>query len=145
MRILLKQCLRALGVRATAEANDGAQAFSVMKLFQPDVILVDWEMEPLDGVDFVKLVRTGEDSPNRYVPIIMVTGHSEHNRVTRARDCGVNELLIKPVSANSLYQRVRSIVEHPRSYVESRTYFGPDRRRKQVANFKGPDRRAEAA
>ena len=143
MRIILKQLLRALGVLEMAEAADGALAFSSMKTFEPDIILVDWEMQPLDGLDFVKLVRTGDDSPNQYVPIIMVTGHSEQNKVTQARDAGINEMLIKPLSARTLFSRIRAVIERPRPFVETRSYFGPDRRRKQDENFSGQDRRKD--
>jgi len=141
MRIILKQLLRALGVIEMAEATDGAQAFSVMKTFEPDIILIDWEMQPLDGLDFVKLVRTGDDSPNQYVPMIMVTGHSEQNKVTQARDAGINEMLIKPLSARTLFSRIRAVIERPRPFVETKSYFGPDRRRKQEDFYTGPDRR----
>ncbi len=144
MRILLKQLLRALGVAEMAEAADGAQAFSVMKTFEPDIILVDWEMQPLDGLDFVKLVRTGDDSPNKYVPMIMVTGHSEQNKVTQSRDAGINELLIKPLSAKTLYSRIRAVIERPRPFVESKTYFGPDRRRRADQMYQGAERRKDA-
>lgn len=113
MRIILKQLLCALGVMEMAEATDGTQAFSVMKTFEPDIILIGWEMQPLDGLDFVKLVRTGDDSPNQYVSMIMVTGHSEQNKVTQARDAGINEMLIKPLSARTLFARIRTVIEHP--------------------------------
>lgn len=144
MRIVIKQLLRALGVLEMSEATDGAQAFSVMKTFEPDIILVDWEMQPLDGLDFVKLVRTGDDSPNKYVPMIMVTGHSEQNKVTQSRDAGVNEILIKPLSAKTLYSRIKSVIERPRAYVEANNYFGPDRRRHTDKMYKGPERRKDA-
>jgi DNA-binding response OmpR family regulator len=143
MRIILKQLLRALGVLEMAEAADGAQAFSVMKIFEPDIILIDWEMQPLDGLDFVKLVRVGDDSPNQYVPMIMVTGHSEQNKVTQARDAGINEMLIKPLSARTLFSRIRAVIERPRPFVETRGYFGPDRRRKQEDFYSGPERRKD--
>ena len=129
MRIILKQLLCALGVMEMAEATDGAQAFSVMKTFEPDIILIGWEMQPLDGLDFVKLVRTGDDSPNQYVSMIMVTGHSEQNKVTQARDAGINEMLIKPLSARTLFTHIRAVIERPRPFVETRSYFCPDRRK----------------
>jgi len=141
MRVILKQSLRALGVAEMQEAIDGAQAFTVLKTFEPDIVLVDWEMQPLDGLDFVRLVRTGEDSPNKYIPLIMVTGHSEQHRVTEARDAGINEMLIKPLSAKSLYSRIKAVIDKPRPFVETTEYFGPDRRRRDDPNYKGEDRR----
>ena len=77
-----------------------------------DVLIVDWHMEPLDGLDFVRLVRTAKDSANSYVPIIMLTGYTEYRRVTDARDAGVNEFLAKPISAGALYLRFASIVDN---------------------------------
>jgi CheY-like chemotaxis protein len=68
-------------------------------------------MQPLDGLDFVRLVRIAKDTPNPYIPIIMLSGYTEHRRVTEARDAGVNEYLAKPISAKSIYQRITSIIE----------------------------------
>lgn len=98
-------------------------------------------MEPDDGLHLVKWVRTSPDSPDNFLPIIMVTGHTEKARITEARDAGINEFMAKPVSAKALYRRLVSVIEHPRQFVRTKTYFGPDRRRK-VEPFEGPDRRA---
>ena len=100
-------------------------------------------MSPLDGMDFVRMVRTGNDSPNQYVPIIMLTGHTEMNRVLEARDSGVHEFLAKPISAKSLYARIRAIIENPREFVRTSMYFGPNRRRRQSATYNGSERRKE--
>jgi DNA-binding response OmpR family regulator len=88
----------------------------------------------------VRLVRTGKDSPNPFVPIIMLTGHTEMHRVIEARDAGVHEFLAKPISAKGLYSRVKSIIERPRPFIRAGLYFGPDRRRRQI-DWKGPERR----
>ncbi len=94
-------------------------------------------MEPLDGVDFVRLVRTANDTPNPYVPIIMLTGFTEMRRVTEARDAGINEFLAKPVSAKAIYQRLATIIDNPRPFVRSKTFFGPDRRRQNLGPPRG--------
>ncbi|MBL4693123.1 MAG: response regulator [Magnetovibrio sp.] len=141
MRALVKSILHALGVKNVLEAGDGADAFKELRHFPADVIISDWNMSPLDGMDFVRMVRTGSDSPNPFVPIIMLTGYTEMNRVMEARDSGVHEFLAKPVSAKKLYSRIRSIIEHPRSFVRAGLYFGPDRRRKTNTNYNGSERR----
>jgi DNA-binding response OmpR family regulator len=74
----------------------------------------------------------------------MITGHSERARITEARDAGINEILIKPISATQLYQRIKSVIDMPRQFVESDGYFGPDRRRRRYPSYTGPDRRADA-
>ena len=126
----------ALGVKNTRQAGDAAKAFQELKHFSPDVIIVDWHMEPLDGLDFVRLVRTAKDSPNPYVPIIMLSGYTEYLRITEARDAGINEFLAKPISAKSVYQRITAIIDNPRQFIRSKNYFGPDRRRQNM----GPPR-----
>lgn len=141
MRALVKSILHALGVKNVLEASDGADAFKELRHFPADVIICDWNMSPLDGLDFVRMVRTGSDSPNPFVPIIMLTGHTEMNRVMEARDSGVHEFLAKPISAKKLYSRIRSIIENPRPFVRAGLYFGPDRRRKASPNYNGPERR----
>ena len=145
MRKLVESILHALRVKNVILSADAAEAFVVLGRSAIDLILVDWVMEPLDGLDFVRLVRTGKDSPNPYIPTIMLTGHTEAWRVRQARDVGVNEFIAKPISARGLYQRIISVIDKPRPYVRTKSFFGPDRRRQDVGPAKGaPDRRAEA-
>lgn len=141
MRTLLKQVVRALGVTDIMDATDGAEGFRLLKEFVPDIVLLDWEMEPMGGLEFAQLVR-GEDSPNRFIPMIMITAHSDITRVVKARDAGVNELMVKPVAVAPLFTRIRAVIERPRMFVESQTYFGPDRRRRADPTYTGDDRRA---
>jgi len=128
MRALVKTLLHTLGSKNVQEAADGADAFKELRVVPADIIICDWAMSPLDGMDFVRLVRTGKDSPNPFIPIIMLTGHTEMHRVLDARDAGVNEFLAKPISAKSLLARIRSIIENPRPFVRSGGYFGPQKR-----------------
>jgi two-component system chemotaxis response regulator CheY len=141
MRALVKSILHALGVKSILEAADGADAFKELRHFPADIIICDWNMSPLDGLDFMCLVRTSGDSPNPYVPIIMLTGHTEMNRVLEARDSGVHEFLAKPISAKSLYSRILAIIENPREFVRTQLYFGPNRRRHDLATYSGQERR----
>ena len=126
------------------EVSDAAKAFQELQHFSADVIIVDWNMQPLDGLDFVRLVRTAKDTPNPYVPIIMLSGYTEYRRVTEARDAGVNEYLAKPISAKALYQRFVSIIDNPRSFVRTKKFFGPCRRRQDQGPPRGvPERRKD--
>jgi CheY-like chemotaxis protein len=140
MSMLIKNLLHALGSRMVAEANAAADAFAELTHFPADIIITDYHMQPLDGLDFVRLVRTGSDSPNPFVPIIMLSGHTEMNKIMQARDAGVHEYLAKPISAKSLYSRIDSIIARPREFIETRSFFGPDRRRRAMS-FTGPERR----
>jgi two-component system, chemotaxis family, chemotaxis protein CheY len=143
MRALLRSLLNALGITRIGEATNGEEAFGLLRECQPDLVLSDLSMTPMDGIAFVRQVRTSRDSPNPYVPIIMITGHTERLHVEAARDSGVTELLAKPITAGNLLQRIAEIIERPRPFVKSPSYFGPDRRRHSIADYAGPFRRRE--
>jgi two-component system, chemotaxis family, chemotaxis protein CheY len=143
MRTLLRSLLVALGMRSVFEAANGEEAFVILRDKAPDLVLTDLTMKPTDGIAFTREVRQSKSSPNPYVPIIMVTGHTERHRVEAARDAGVTEFLAKPVTAQNLFLRIAEIVERPRPYVRCAAYFGPDRRRRVDPNYFGPWRRQE--
>src|SRR5579872_6885492 len=93
MRVLLTEILRAIGVKLIFEASDGAEALQMLRGHPIDIVMTDLAMQPLDGIDFVRLLRNSSDSPNPMVPVIMITGHSTMRRVGEARDVGVTEFL----------------------------------------------------
>jgi len=71
----------------------------------------------------------------------MLTAHSERKRVTAARDAGVTEFMVKPISASALHQRIVNVIANPRRFIKTATYFGPDRRRNNAPGYTGPERR----
>jgi CheY-like chemotaxis protein len=142
MRVLLAEILRAIGVKEIIEATDGAEGLQMMRDHPVDVVMTDLSMQPLDGIDFVRLLRNSPDSPNQMAPVVMITGHTTFARVNEARDAGVNEFLAKPLTARGVIERLHQAIENSRPYVRSDDYFGPDRRRRNDANFKGPWRRS---
>jgi two-component system chemotaxis response regulator CheY len=143
MRTLLRSLLTALGIKQVYEAGNGADAFVILREKSPDMILTDLSMKPVDGIAFTREVRLSHDSPNPYVPIVMITGHTERHRVEAARDAGVTEFLAKPITAQGVFLRIAEIVERPRPYVRCADYFGPDRRRRADERYPGPWRRHE--
>jgi CheY-like chemotaxis protein len=145
MRALLRAMLHAIGLREVLDAHDGSQAMTRLREREVDVVITDLWMEPLDGLDFVRLLRRSPNSPCPTVPVIMVTGHATVQHVRDARDAGVDELLTKPVAARDLVDRLHNVVEHRRPYVRAGDYFGPERRRKADPAYDGPNRRAEDA
>ncbi len=142
MRVLLTEILRAAGVRKIVQAADGMEAMELMRRQTIDIILTDLSMAPMDGVDFVRLLRHAPDSPAPYCPVIMISGHTTLRRISDARDAGVNEFLSKPVTVRGVLGRLTQIIEHPRPFIRSNDYFGPDRRRHQNPNYSGPRRRS---
>ena len=143
MRQLLNSVLRAFGATDIREATEGLAAFEEAKNFLPDMVITEYAMAPVDGLELARLLRRSQTSPNRHVPSVMATAYSEVHNFTRARDAGVNEFVIKPLSARSLMTRIEQVVENPRPFVDIPAYFGPDRRRRRKAGFAGPERRGE--
>ena len=139
---IVKTILRGYGATQIFEARDATEGFHRLKHDAIDIVIVDYMMEVLDGVEFIQLVRNSSDSPNRFVPMIMLTAHSERSRVIAARDVGVNEFCCKPVTATELYNKVAAIVNHPRPFIKAPSYFGPDRRRRNDPKYSGKERRA---
>lgn len=142
MRAITSAVLQSAGVRRVREAPDGAAALEILREHAIDLAIVDFNMFPLDGVEFTRLVRNSPDSVNPYLPIIMMTGHSEKARVYEARDAGVTEFVVKPITAKAILDRIHAVIFRPRPFVKTDGYFGPDRRRTSATNYRGPMRRA---
>jgi two-component system chemotaxis response regulator CheY len=143
MRVLLSEILRAVGVNQIFQAGDGAEGLQMMRSYEMDIVITDLAMQPLDGIDFVRLLRNSPDSPNPLTPVVMITGHSTMSRIREARDVGVNEFLAKPITARGVLLRLQQIIDHPRSFIRTDDYFGPDRRRRDDPAHEGPWRRAD--
>lgn len=142
MRVLIGEILRALGVRDIYEAANGAEGLQSLTTHPVDIVMTDLAMQPLDGIDFVRLLRNAPESTNPMIPVVMITGHSTLQRVNEARDAGVTEFLAKPLTARGVISRLHQAIEHPRAFVRTRDYFGPDRRRRPDPHWPGPWRRA---
>src|SRR3954470_8840011 len=145
MRRILRPLLHGFGAREVHEAEDGASGLEAFTHYVPDIVLTDWAMPIFDGLELAQMIRQPGANANPYVPIIMLTGHSEKRRVIEARDTGVTEFLAKPISAKALYQRVLNVVANPRPFIKTKTYFGPCRRRNGHGNYVGPERRKGGA
>ena len=141
MRICAFFCARSCRRSASARSTNSSTAqsgFVELREQKPDFVLTDLSMKPVDGIEFTRKVRLGRDSPNPYLPIIMVTGHTERARVEAARDAGVTEFLAKPITTQSLLTRLIEVVERPRPFIRCESYFGPDRRRHKMEGICGP-------
>jgi CheY-like chemotaxis protein len=129
MRKTIRNLLVNCGVKDICEAADGIAALDAIRTLAPDIVVLDWEMPLLSGAELVRIVRSPGVFPMPDVPIIMLSGHGERWRVVEAVRLGVNEFLIKPVSAKALYDRLISIVIQPRPAVQLGEYYGPQPRK----------------
>jgi two-component system, chemotaxis family, chemotaxis protein CheY len=143
MRKLVTTILQAFGVIQILESESGERAWATLRDSNPDVIVLDWVMEGMSGLELINMIRTNPLAPNPFVPVIMLTGHTSLDHVRQARDAGVNEFIAKPVSVKTMMSRLVAVIEHPRPYVRTVGYFGPCRRRRGGDEYRGPERRNE--
>ena len=129
MRKVVRTMLIGMGVKHIREASDGAGAIDDILKFKPDIALVDWDMPVVDGLEFIRTVRTPGRFPFPDLPIIVLTGHGERWRVVEAARYGVHEYLLKPVSTQALLERITRVLEAPRQMMKLDRYYVPAPRR----------------
>lgn len=150
MRSLLINSLRVLGIGKIISKTHGGEAIEFLQLMKEnpmkagvqsiDFIVSNWQMSPVDGMMLLRWVRRHADSPDRFLPFIMVSAFSERARVAKAREMGVTEFLTKPFTIQSVCDKIILTIEKQRQYVHNSSYFGPDRRRTKTP-LRGPERR----
>jgi CheY-like chemotaxis protein len=137
---IVKTVLRGLGAVHLFDARTPGDALEHLRNDAIDIVILDYMLGDEDGVEFLRRLRTDPKSPTPFVPVIMLTAHTEKTRVEAARDAGANAFCSKPVKPADLLKKVAAIIDRPQSFVRSDDYVGPDRRRRDDAP-KGPDRR----
>lgn len=139
MRKIVRNLLLNVGVREVFEAADGIAGLDAIRTVTPDVVFLDWEMPLLSGSEFVRIVRSPSVFPHPDIPIVMLSSHGERWRVIEAARIGVNEFLVKPVSARALLDRLISILAKPRPIVQIGDYYGPEPRHVFADPVRKPD------
>lgn len=132
MRTLIKAALGGLGFSKLFEAADGRHALDVLPDARPDLIITDFKMPEMNGLDFVTELRRDASNPFTEVPVIMLTGHTDLHVVRACLRAGVNEFLAKPFTARSLLGRIRACAEEDRPFLRSAAYIGPWPRMSQM-------------
>lgn len=138
---IVRAVLKSFGVVHIYEAFSVAEALTLVRDYAIDIVMLDYQLGDMDGIDFINLIRQAEDSPEPCLPIIMLTAHTEKHRVHAARDAGVTKFCCKPVTAFEIYRKIVEVIERPRVFVRCPDYFGPNRRRREDPHFSGPERR----
>ena len=137
--------LRAMGFGRAIGAANTMEAWEAVRLANPNVILMDWvDGAGGDGLEFARRVRKSDETPNRSVPMFMLTTRGAAADVELARRSGVDGYLRKPIAALALQQRVKTVITNPQPFVLTATYVGPCRRRRRPdLNYLGPLRRLD--
>lgn len=127
-RLTLVSILDAGGIGRTVAVPSAEAAVEQLKSTLFDLIICDLNLGAINGMALVKAIRQSAKLTNRYMAIIVLTADSRVETVTLAKKLGVNRFISKPVEPAGLLQAVRDTLERPRAFVETKEYFGPDRR-----------------
>ena len=152
MADLMTSMAREFGVGNLLLANSGTEAKEMIMMFNADpgarnlidMVITDWLMPDGDGADLIRWIRNSRKDTIRFLPVVLCSAYTSEEVVFTARDTGANEALVKPVSANKIASRILHVIDHPRPFIKTPDFFGPDRRRK-VEKFAGEERRVATA
>ncbi|MGN6513540.1 MAG: chemotaxis response regulator CheY [Lysobacteraceae bacterium] len=109
MRRIVKNLLNDLGFFNTAEADDGTSALAELRKGPYDLIITDWNMPGMPGIDLLKQVRA--DPALARIPVLMVTAEAKREQIIEAAQAGVNGYVIKPFTAQTLSDKLGKIFE----------------------------------
>jgi CheY-like chemotaxis protein len=138
IRSVVIQTLRAIGFGRIEVASDGVEAIRFIEsrksMLPPgvapvDLIIADLVMPEIDGLTLLRWVRSSPKSPDKFLPVVILSGAADRNYVQQARDLGATEFMAKPFSAQTVAERLLHVIFRPRRFVLCKGYFGPDRRR----------------
>ena len=150
IRTLVISSLKIAGVGQVNSARDGGSAIELIKKVKSDpmragvqsidLVISNWDMSPVDGSMLLRWLRRHKDSPDRFMPFLMLTAYTEKERVEEARNLGANEVMTKPFTIRTLAEKLTLTINRNRQFVHTKDYFGPDRRRQVIINKEGERR-----
>jgi CheY-like chemotaxis protein len=120
--------LRGFGANKLLEVEDEMNLLRALSMQKIDILICDERLPTHGGLTLTRAIRRNTKNENRTMPILLMTSDARESTVKRARDAGANMVIVKPLSPNSLYDRLAWIALKPRKFVDTATYFGPDRR-----------------
>lgn len=149
IRHTFEDLLRHFGFGKIVACNNGQEAIEILSssaiVGAPglgfDIVFSDLIMSPINGMLLTRWIRNSKDSPNRFMPVVLISGAADDEYVSASRDLGATEFLAKPFSAESVYKRMLEVVDYPRQMIATHTYFGPDRRRRNAPYDEASERR----
>lgn len=138
---IIHSILRGFGAKRVIEVRNTRDAIQVLSEQKIDMMLIDPRLPDGGAYAFIHSLRQNPDNPCRALPVMVVTGDARISAVKAARDCGANMVIAKPISPAVLYERLAWVAFHPRKFVDTVKYFGPDRRFKIEGFSEGSGRR----
>ncbi|MES1155912.1 MAG: response regulator, partial [Pseudorhodoplanes sp.] len=128
VRRIVHGMLRGFGANRLMEVENASGLVQVLTAQKVDVLLCDASLPPEGGLSITQTIRRKGDNENRTMPILVITSDLREAAIKEARDAGANMVIAKSMSPKNLYDRLVWIAFSPRNFVDTTTYFGPDRR-----------------
>jgi two-component system, chemotaxis family, chemotaxis protein CheY len=105
---IIENLLKQLGFKNVVQATDGSEAIKKLREVPVGLVISDWNMQPMTGLQLLKEVRA--DDKLKATPFIMVTAESKTENVVAAKEAGVNNYIVKPFNAETLKQKIVSVI-----------------------------------
>lgn len=140
-RNLVSEVLRGGGFANIIYARDGQELLDSTVEYQPRIVITTSRLPGLSGLEYTRKIREGYVSVPRELSIIAMTDTPTKAFLEAAQSSGVDEMLVRPFTAQAIMLRIRAVLDHPREFVDSAKYIGPCRRRRMVDDYIGPMRR----
>lgn len=106
---IIRNLLNQIGFKDIEEATDGTMALEKFNKDNYQLVISDWNMEPMSGYELLKQIRSG--GHNKDVPFIMITAESKTENVIKAKQAGVNNYIVKPFNAETLKGKIESVLK----------------------------------
>jgi len=107
VRKITKNILENLGFKNIIGAEDGIEAIEILKNMEIDLILTDWNMPNISGLDLVKIIRNSEKL--KHIPIIMISAEALKENIAKAINAGVDDYIVKPFTKSTLAQKIEKV------------------------------------
>jgi len=111
MRTILRSVVTGFGIRTIYEASEGAEALELVVDRRPDIVLLDWVMNPFGGGDFLRILRRDPDLIVNTTPVLVITAHARRPVIQEALSLGIHGFVAKPVAPAILYKHIGEILQ----------------------------------
>jgi len=140
--MLIHGMLRGFGSNKILEVRNSTALLHTLTGQKIDILICDAHLPPHGGLQLTHAIRGKKDNEHRMIPILIMSDDSRESTIKRARDAGANMVIAKPISPANLYDRLSWVAFNPRKFVDTATYFGPDRRFK-IEGYPGGEGRRQ--
>ena len=127
---IIRQIFRTLAIEKAYESKEAADALAILNHRRPDILIVGLSDKNPGSLDFIRQVRAEDQSECRNIPLLALMHTPTAAEILEARDAGVTEIAVLPLSADILEKRLRAMIFQPRPFIEAEAFIGPDRRRR---------------